>query len=337
MHLLPMYRDCPRSPLPVAEDMFARCINLAEQPIPVSRSERSRDRAAITDELQPDRRMSMPRVVFFTIHSTTPWWTYLGSQLNFADANVRERSARGGRLVAGRRLLPLLPEGRRGRGRAATGLAKMAAPISSRAAACLRSLDRNRAMRMIGGMAQAVERAFDELDPDLVMTFHDRSLCDGRDGPHRAAARHRFPRNDDVDHSRRSHFHASRPSRSAVASRRGADVDAAVGCAVHRRISRRAMCGTPSVSPRPSSGSVFGYFALRGAFFNLLRFIKRDPVNLHYLDALKRLKHKVRRRRRRRARAFRCRIGSRRRPPCRTNGECSSDCNSSQKRRWITG
>src|SRR6266478_6086848 len=26
MHLLPMYRDCPRSRLPVAEDMHARCI-----------------------------------------------------------------------------------------------------------------------------------------------------------------------------------------------------------------------------------------------------------------------------------------------------------------------
>jgi perosamine synthetase len=32
MHLLPMYRDCPRSPLPVAEDMHARCINLPSSP-----------------------------------------------------------------------------------------------------------------------------------------------------------------------------------------------------------------------------------------------------------------------------------------------------------------
>jgi hypothetical protein len=39
---------------------------------------------------------------------------------------------------------------------------------------------------------------------------------------------------------------------------------------------------------------VFGYYALRGAFFNVWRFIKRDRYNCHYLDALKRLKHKVR-------------------------------------------
>jgi perosamine synthetase len=32
MHLLPMYRDCPRAPLPVADDMHARCINLPSSP-----------------------------------------------------------------------------------------------------------------------------------------------------------------------------------------------------------------------------------------------------------------------------------------------------------------
>jgi perosamine synthetase len=32
MHLLPMYRKCPRSRLPIAEDMHARCINLPSSP-----------------------------------------------------------------------------------------------------------------------------------------------------------------------------------------------------------------------------------------------------------------------------------------------------------------
>jgi perosamine synthetase len=32
MHQLPMYRDCPRSRLTVAEDMYARCINLPSSP-----------------------------------------------------------------------------------------------------------------------------------------------------------------------------------------------------------------------------------------------------------------------------------------------------------------
>jgi perosamine synthetase len=32
MHMLPMYLDCPRARLPVAEDMYARCINLPSSP-----------------------------------------------------------------------------------------------------------------------------------------------------------------------------------------------------------------------------------------------------------------------------------------------------------------
>src|SRR5262249_1553279 len=39
---------------------------------------------------------------------------------------------------------------------------------------------------------------------------------------------------------------------------------------------------------------IFAYFSLRGAFFDIWRFFKRDRYNCHYLDALKRLKHKVR-------------------------------------------
>ena len=39
---------------------------------------------------------------------------------------------------------------------------------------------------------------------------------------------------------------------------------------------------------------IFGYYSLRGAYFNIWRFLKRDRYNCHYLDALKRLKHKVR-------------------------------------------
>jgi perosamine synthetase len=32
MHLLPMYRDCPRAQLDVAEDMSARIVNLPSSP-----------------------------------------------------------------------------------------------------------------------------------------------------------------------------------------------------------------------------------------------------------------------------------------------------------------
>jgi perosamine synthetase len=32
MHLLPMYRNCPRSRLSITEDIYARCINLPSSP-----------------------------------------------------------------------------------------------------------------------------------------------------------------------------------------------------------------------------------------------------------------------------------------------------------------
>ena len=30
----------------------------------------------------------MPRIIFFTIHRTTPWWLYLASRIDFADVTV---------------------------------------------------------------------------------------------------------------------------------------------------------------------------------------------------------------------------------------------------------
>ena len=41
MHMLPMYQTCPRSRLPVAEDMSARCINLPSSPF-LAASEQAR-------------------------------------------------------------------------------------------------------------------------------------------------------------------------------------------------------------------------------------------------------------------------------------------------------
>lgn len=38
---------------------------------------------------------------------------------------------------------------------------------------------------------------------------------------------------------------------------------------------------------------VFAYFEARGAFFNLLRYLRHDPLNYHYMDSLKWLDHKI--------------------------------------------
>src|ERR1700704_1894337 len=112
----------------------------------------------------------MPRLVFFTIHRTTPWWTYLASRIDFADVTVLS-DLRG---EGDRSLVDDFYRFMRRGDAAEAAIARFGddgwADIILRCRV-LRSLDRGLALRMIGSMTQAIERAFDELDPDLVMTF----------------------------------------------------------------------------------------------------------------------------------------------------------------------
>lgn len=232
----------------------------------------------------------MPRLVFFTIHSTTRWWKYLGSRIDFADVTV---------------LSDLRGEGDRslvddfyhfmGKGdAAAAAIARFGddgcADIILRCRV-LRSLGRGLALRMIGGMAQAIERAFDDLDPDLVITFTiDRYVMD-------VMAR--------TAHARGVEFLEMTTSiipDEVMFMRRGQpvwlrepaadDVEAAVQLLCKADFSPTYVRNLKKFSAS-RFWQVYGYYALRGAFFNAWRFLKRDRYNVHYMDALKRLKHKV--------------------------------------------
>jgi hypothetical protein len=156
----------------------------------------------------------------------------------------------------------------------------------------LRSLDRNLALRMIGAMAQAIEVAFDDLHPDLILTFTiDRYVMDVMER---------------VAHSRGIDFLEMTTSilpDEVMLMRRGrpvtlqeptdAHVDAAVATLCKADFAPTYVRDAKRFSTL-QFWRVFGYFALRGAFFNVWRYLKRDRYNCHYLDALKRLKHKVR-------------------------------------------
>ncbi len=157
----------------------------------------------------------------------------------------------------------------------------------------LRSLDRDLAMRMIGGMAQAIEVAFDHLDPRLILTFTmDRYVMDVME---------RIARSRGIDFLEMTtstipgpgHFSCTGDSHLYFASRLRQELDEAVTvlCSqdfapVYVRDAKKFSLG--------KFWQVFVYFAVRGAFFNIWRFFRRDRYNCHYLDALKRLKHKVR-------------------------------------------
>jgi hypothetical protein len=233
----------------------------------------------------------MPRLVFFTIHSTTPWWKYLGSRIDFADVTV---------------LSDLRGEGDRslvddfyhfmGKSDAAgAAIARFGddgcADIILRCRV-LRSIDRGLALRMIGGMTQAIERAFDDLDPDLVMTFTiDRYVMDVMERTARARGIDFLEMTtsiipDEVMFMRRGQpVWLREPSND--------NVDAAVGVLCKADFAPAYVRDAKRFSTA-RFWRVFGYYALRGAYFNVWRFLKRDRYNIHYMDALKRLKHKVR-------------------------------------------
>ena len=232
----------------------------------------------------------MPRIIFFTIHNTTPWWTYLASQIDFAEVTVLS-DLRG---EGDRSLVDDFYRFMRTGDPVEAALARFGedgcAEIILRCRS-LRSLDRGVAMKMIGGMAQAIEAAFDDLDPALVLTFTmDRYVIDvmertarGRGIDFLEMTASTIP--DQIFFHRRGRYV---PLREPTSEELGEAVDTL--CAegfspVYVRDANRFSVGR--------FWQVFVYFALRGAFFNVWRYLKRDPLNLHYIDALKRLKHKV--------------------------------------------
>jgi hypothetical protein len=233
----------------------------------------------------------MPRLVFFTIHRTTPWWTYLASRIDFADVTVLSDH----RGEGDRQLVDDFYRFMKTGDAAAAAAARFGdvgcADIILRCRV-LRSLDRNLALRMIGAMAQAIEVAFDDLHPDLILTFTiDRYVMDVMER---------------VAHSRGIDFLEMTTSilpDEVMLMRRGrpvtlqeptdAHVDAAVATLCKADFAPTYVRDAKRFSTL-QFWRVFGYFALRGAFFNVWRYLKRDRYNCHYLDALKRLKHKVR-------------------------------------------
>src|SRR5207237_5780245 len=97
----------------------------------------------------------MPRLVFFTIHNTTPWWKYLGSRINFADVTVlSDLRGEGDRSLVDD-FYRFMERGDSAEAALARFGKDGCADIILRCRV-LRSLERQLALRMIGGMAQAI-------------------------------------------------------------------------------------------------------------------------------------------------------------------------------------
>jgi hypothetical protein len=233
----------------------------------------------------------MPRIIFFTIHNTTRWWKYLGSQIDFAEVIVLSDLRRDGDASLVDDFYRFMQSGDAGAFALGRFGEEGCAEIILRCRS-LRSLDSGLAMRMIGGMTQAIESAFDRFDPKLVLTFTmDRYVIDVMERIARARGIDLLEMTasiipDQIIFHRRGHLIPLRDPSPEELSEVVEIVCAESFAPVYVR--------TASKFSSRRFWQVFGYFALRGAFFNVWRYLQRDPLNLHYIDALKRLKHKVR-------------------------------------------
>jgi hypothetical protein len=145
---------------------------------------------------------------------------------------------------------------------------------------------------MIGAMTQAIERAFDDLDPDLVLTFTmDRYVMDVMERTARARDIDFLEMTTSIIPDEVMFMRRGKPVRLREPS--DSDVEAAVRVLCQEDFAPTYVRNAKKFSTW-QFWRVFGYFALRGAYFNVVRFLQRDQFNLYYMDALKRLKHKVR-------------------------------------------
>ena len=141
-------------------------------------------------------------------------------------------------------------------------------------------------------MAQAIEAAFDDLDPDLVLTFTiDRYVMDVMARVARRRGIDFLEMTTSIIPDQVMLMRRGRPVRLREPSEH--EIDAAVAILCRADFTPSYVRDARKFST-PQFWRVFGYYALRGAFFNVWRYLKRDRYNCHYLDALKRLKHKVR-------------------------------------------
>lgn len=233
----------------------------------------------------------MSRIIFFTIHSTTSWWKYLASRIDFADVTVLSDLRDDGDYSLVDDFYRFVDKG----DGASVALARFGeegcADIILRCRV-LRSIDRNVALSMIGGMTQAIELAFHKLNPELVVTFTiDRYVMDVMERVARRRGIDFLEMTTSIIPDQVMLMRRGRPVRLREPSIEEIDVAVAQLCTGDFAPSYVRDAKRFSLI---KFWRIFGYYSLRGAYFNVWRFLKRDRYNCHYLDALKRLKHKVR-------------------------------------------
>ncbi len=233
------------------------------------------------------------KVMIFAIHRTVDWWTFLGRNIGWQyGAVVTDLAGRGDISVVADFYSEL---GRLRKRSTVTSPLLSDEQTVDVVARCrtLRWQHPDLARMMVHAMAFALDRALDKVRPDLVLSFPiDRYVKDVLE---------RLSRARGVPHIELT---ASVLPGMSMLLQRGRLIRAAESPNEDDVERRRKELAVPTFTPSYVQGQstynqwkylrIYGYFRARAVAFRLISWLKRDPLNLHYLDAQPTLGHKSR-------------------------------------------
>ena len=232
-------------------------------------------------------------VLAYTIHNGVPWWRHVGNALGFANFKIVS-------CIRGDGDFPIVDEFyrayRRLRREGATGSELLsAAELDDVIARCrvLRWLPRAKAAAMALAMTEVMDGVLDAVRPVSVVSWPiDRYVSDvlARRALARGIPYFEITESPLLGRTMMIYRGQSVEQESAI--------DA--GAVETARVELTSPLFTPPIIRQRRKFTaarfwkMFGYFRLRGLAFKAISIAKRDPLNLHYLDAQAFLGHKPR-------------------------------------------
>lgn len=233
------------------------------------------------------------RVLIFGIHRTVAWWRYLGQNMGWGrSVVVTDLRGEGDISIVDDFYAELK---RQRRDPAPTSAHLSDAEIHDVIGRCrtLRWLDRKLAVAMTIAMAAVLERVLDQVRPRVVLSFPiDRYV---KDVLERLARKRGVPYLE---------LTASVVPGMSMLLNRGALVQSATEPSHELTMAKTAEIASPAFVPtyvahkssytKAKFVRTLGYFRARALALRAVSYFRRDPLNVHYLDAQPFLGHKCR-------------------------------------------
>lgn len=239
----------------------------------------------------PDQMPRKGSVLIYTIHRVEPWWAQVGRHMGYEkSATVSDLRGEGDYSVTDDFYAAYH---RFYRAKATYSLLLDAAQIADIIARCrlLRWLPVRKATAMALAMAEAFEKVLDAVRPSVIVAFPmDRYVSDvlervgaARGIPFYELTASAVPNMSMLLYRGRLITRAAEPDPALV--------DQIVHDIADPLFTPAYVQGAKRFTPAKWL-TVFGYFRLRGLFFTVWSWVKRDPLGLHYMDAQSFLGHK---------------------------------------------